>query len=155
MVRGFGAAPTPIPFGEVYTALQQKTVDGQENPIPTIFSRKFYEVQGVLTMSRHMLQNNTLLINKASMAKLKPELQKLLIDEAEAASAINTQKQQALEVSMLEDIRKSGKTRIIADPDRDAFAAKMQAVYPKLEARWGTENWKRVRAEIDQMRAAK
>ena len=155
MVRGFGAAPTPIPFGEVYTALQQKTVDGQENPIPTIFSRKFYEVQGVLTMSRHMLQNNTLLINKASMAKLKPELQKLLIDEAEAASAINTQKQQALEVSMLEDIRKSGKTRIIADPDRDAFAAKMQAVYPKLEARWGTENWKRVRAEIDRIRAAK
>jgi hypothetical protein len=56
---------------------------------------------------------------------------------------------------MLEDIRKSGKTKIIADPDRDAFAAKMQAVYPKLEARWGTENWKRVRAEIDQMRAAK
>jgi TRAP-type C4-dicarboxylate transport system substrate-binding protein len=102
-----------------------------------------------------MLQNNTLLINKASMAKLKPELQKLLIDEAEAASAINTQKQQALEVSMLEDIRKSGKTKIIADPDRDAFAAKMQAVYPKLEARWGTENWKRVRAEIDRIRAAK
>ena len=67
MVRGFGAAPTPIPFGEVYTALQQKTVDGQENPIPTIYSRKFYEVQGVLSMTRHMLQNNTLLINKNSL----------------------------------------------------------------------------------------
>ena len=46
MIRAMGAAPTPIPFGEVYTALQQKTVDGQENPIPTIYSRKFYEVQG-------------------------------------------------------------------------------------------------------------
>jgi len=87
MVRGFGAAPTPIPFGEVYTALQQKTVDGQENPIPTIYSRKFYEVQGVLSMTRHMLQNNTLLINKNSLEKLKPELQKLLMDEAAAASA--------------------------------------------------------------------
>jgi len=155
MVRGFGAAPTPIPFGEVYTALQQKTVDGQENPIPTIFSRKFYEVQGVLTMSRHMLQNNTILINKASLAKLTPELQKLLIDEAQAASAKNTVQQQAREVSMLEDIRKSGKTKIIEDADRDAFAAKMNAVYPKLEARWGTEHWKRVRAEIDKLRAAK
>jgi len=72
MVRGFGAAPTPIPFGEVYTALQQKTVDGQENPIPTIYSRKFYEVQGVLSMTRHMLQNNTILINKSSLDKLKP-----------------------------------------------------------------------------------
>jgi tripartite ATP-independent transporter DctP family solute receptor len=155
MVRGFGAAPTPIPFGEVYTALQQKTVDGQENPIPTIFSRKFYEVQGVLSMSRHMLQNNTILINKSSMEKLKPELQKLLIDEAAAASAKNSVMQQALEVSMLEDIRKSGKTRIIDNPDRDAFAAKMVPVYVRLETRWGTDNWKRVRAEIDRMRSAK
>ena len=73
MVRAFGAAPTPIPFGEVYTALQQKTVDGQENPIPTIFSRKFYEVQAVLTMSRHMLQNNTIIINKNSLARLSAD----------------------------------------------------------------------------------
>ena len=155
MVRGFGAAPTPIPFGEVYTALQQKTVDGQENPIPTIYSRKFYEVQGVLSMTRHMLQNNTLLINKSSLEKLKPELQKLLLDEAAAASAKNTQLQQAREVSMLEDIRKSPRIKIIDNPDRDAFAAKMNSVYPRLEARWGTEHWKRVRAEIDRLRAGK
>jgi tripartite ATP-independent transporter DctP family solute receptor len=152
MVRGFGAAPTPIPFGEVYTALQQKTVDGQENPIPTIYSRKFYEVQGVLSMTRHMLQNNTLLINKNSLEKLKPELQKLLLDEAAAASAKNTQLQQAREVSMLEDIRKSPRIKIIDNPDRDAFAAKMTTVYPRLEARWGSEHWNRVRAEIDRMR---
>jgi tripartite ATP-independent transporter DctP family solute receptor len=155
MVRGFGAAPTPIPFGEVYTALQQKTVDGQENPIPTIFSRKFYEVQGVLSMSRHMLQNNTILINKNSMEKLKPELQKLLIDEAAAASAKNSEMQQAREVSMLEDIRKSGRIKIIDNPDRDAFAARMTPVYQRLEARWGSEHWKRVRAEIDRMRSGK
>lgn len=155
MVRGFGAAPTPIPFGEVYTALQQKTVDGQENPIPTIYSRKFYEVQGVLSMTRHMLQNNTLLINKNSLEKLKPELQKLLMDEAAAASAKNTQLQQAREVSMLEDIRKSPRIKVIDNPDRDAFAAKMSAVYPRLEARWGTEHWKRVQAEIDRVRGGK
>lgn len=152
MVRGFGAAPTPIPFGEVYTALQQKTVDGQENPIPTIFARKFYEVQGVLSMSRHMLQNNMIIVNKASLAKLKPEHQKLLMDEAAAVSAKNTVQQQAREESMLEDIRKSGRTKIIADPDRDAFAARMTPVYAKLEARWGVENWKRMRGEIDKGR---
>lgn len=155
MVRGFGAAPTPIPFGEVYTALQQKTVDGQENPIPTIFSRKFYEVQGVLSMSRHMLQNNTILINRASFEKLKPELQKLMLEEAAAASAKNTVAQQGREVSMLEEIRKSPKIKIIDNPDRDAFAQKMNAVYPKLEARWGAEHWKRMRAEIDKLRGGK
>jgi tripartite ATP-independent transporter DctP family solute receptor len=152
MVRALGAAPTPIPFGEVYTALQQKTVDGQENPIPTIFSRKFYEVQGVLSMSRHMLQNNTIVINKTSLARLSPENQKILIEEAAAVSAKNTELQQAREQSMLEDIRKSGRTRIIDDPDRAAFQAKIEPAYSRLESRWGAEHTKRLRAEIARVR---
>lgn len=152
MIRGFGGAPTPIPFGEVYTALQQKTVDGQENPIPTIYARKFYEVQGVLSMSRHMLQNNMIVMNKSAFDKLTAAQQKLLADEAAAVSAKNTTQQQAREVSMLEDIRKSGKIKVIDNPDRDAFAAKMSTVYPRLEARWGADNFKRLRAEIDKGR---
>jgi len=149
MVKALGAAPTPIPFGEVYTALQQKTVDGQENPIPTIFARKFYEVQGYLTMSRHMLQNNTIVINKRSLDKLTPDQRRILLEEAAAVSALNTQQQQGREASMLEDIRKSGKTKIVDNPDRKAFAAKMDTVYKNLEGRWGADNLKRVRAAID------
>jgi TRAP-type transport system periplasmic protein len=152
MVRAFGAAPTPIPFGEVYTALQQKTVDGQENPIPTIYSRKFYEVQGVLSMTRHMLQNNTIVINKASFAKLSPENQKILLEEAAAVSAKNTQLQQGREQSMLEEIRKSGKIKVIDEPDRAAFQAKVEPAYARLETRWGAENLKRLRAEIARVR---
>jgi tripartite ATP-independent transporter DctP family solute receptor len=155
MVRAFGAAPTPIPFGEVYTALQQKTVDGQENPIPTIYARKFYEVQGVLSMTRHMLQNNTIIINKASLAKLSPENQKILLEEAAAVSAKNTQLQQARESSMLEDIRKSGKTKVIDEPDRAAFQAKVEPAYAKLESRWGADNLKRLRDEIARVRGGK
>jgi len=56
---------------------------------------------------------------------------------------------------MLEDIRKSPRIKIIDNPDRDAFAAKMATVYPRLEARWGSEHWNRVRAEIDRMRGGK
>ena len=122
MIKAFSASPTPVPFGEVYTALQQKTVDGQENPIPTIFSRKFYEVQGVLAMTRHMLQNNMIVINKDSLARLKPEHREVLFAEAARASAMNTYLQQKREASMLEEIRKSGRTKIIEDVDRDAFA---------------------------------
>jgi len=152
MIRAFGAAPTPIPFGEVYTALQQKTVDGQENPIPTIFSRKFYEVQGVLTLSHHMLQNNTIVINKNSFARLSPENQKILLEEAAKVSAKNTELQQAREKSMLEDIRKSGRTKIIDNPDRAAFQAKVEPAYAHLEKRWGADNLKRLRAEIARVR---
>jgi tripartite ATP-independent transporter DctP family solute receptor len=152
MVRAFGAAPTPIPFGEVYTALQQKTVDGQENPIPTIYSRKFYEVQGVLSMTRHMLQNNTIVINKASFARLSPENQKILLEEAAAVSAKNTQLQQGREESMLEEIRKSGKIKVIDEPDRAAFQAKVEPAYARLETRWGADHLKRLRAEIARVR---
>jgi tripartite ATP-independent transporter DctP family solute receptor len=148
MIRAVGAAPTPIPFGEVYTALQQKTVDGQENPIPTIFSRKFYEVQGHLSMTRHMLQNNTMIINKASFAKLTPDQQKLIVAEAAAMSAKNSTMQQEREKSMLEDIRKTGKTAIVDAPDRAAFAARMAPALDKLEPRWGAANLKRVRDAI-------
>lgn len=154
MIRAFGAAPTPIPFGEVYTALQQKTVDGQENPIPTIFARKFYEVQGVLALSRHMLQNNTIMINKNSLARLSPENQKILLEEAAAVSAKNTELQQGREQSMLEEIRKTGRTRIIEDVDRNAFQAKMEAAYGRLEARWGADHLKRLRAEIAKIRGS-
>lgn len=149
MIRAMGAAPTPIPFGEVYTALQQKTVDGQENPIPTIYTRKFYEVQAHLSMTRHMLQNNTIIINKRSFDKLSPEFQKVLLEEAAAASVKNSTLQQERETSMLEEIRKSGKTAIVDNPDRAAFAAKMGPALKKLEARWGEANLQRVRAAVD------
>jgi TRAP-type transport system periplasmic protein len=149
MIRAMGGAPTPIPFGEVYTALQQKTVDGQENPIPTIYSRKFYEVQAHLSMTRHMLQNNTMIVNKRSFEKLSPEFQKVLLEEAAAASAKNSKLQQERETSMLEEIRKSGKTAIVDTPDRAAFASKMAPALKNLEARWGAANLQRVRAAVD------
>lgn len=155
MIKAMGAAPTPIPFGEVYTALQQKTVDGQENPTPTIYTRKFYEVQGYLSVTRHMLQSNTILINKTSLDKLSPEQQKILFEEAAAVAEKNYRLQSERESSYLEEIRKSGKTRIIDNPDRNAFSAKMGPAYQKLEQRWGAANLKRVRDAIDAYRAKK
>ena len=149
MIKAMGAAPTPIPFGEVYMALQMKLVDGQENPIPTIYTRKFYEVQPHLSMTRHMLQNNTVIINKRSLEKLSPELQKVLFEEIATLSEKNSKVQQEREASMLEEIRKTGKTAIIDKPDRAAFAAKMAPAYKSLETRWGTENLQRVRAAVD------
>jgi tripartite ATP-independent transporter DctP family solute receptor len=149
MIKAMGAAPTPIPFGEVYMALQMKLVDGQENPIPTIYARKFYEVQAHLSMTRHMLQNNLIIMNKRSFDKLSPELQKVVMEEIAAVVVKNTKLQQEREGSMLEEIRKSGKTTIVDQPDRAAFAAKMGPAFKNLEARWGTENLQRVRAAVD------
>ncbi len=152
MIKSFQASPTPVPFGEVYTALQQRTVDGQENPIPTIFARKFYEVQGYVAMTRHMLQNNMIVINKDSLDRLKPEHREILIGEAVRASAMNTYLQQKREISMLEEIRKSGRSKIIEDVDREAFAAKAKTVTTAMEGRWGKANVDRVVAAIEAAR---
>ena len=155
MIKALGAAPTPIAFSEVYTALQQKTVDGQENPIPTIFSRRFYEVQEYVVMTKHMLQNNMIIMNRNSLDKLKPEHQRVLIEEARAASAKNTMLQQGREESMLEEIRSSGRVTVIDDPDRAAFAAKMSGIFDVMEDRWGKENIENMKAMIAKLRAIK
>ncbi|MBB4267319.1 TRAP transporter substrate-binding protein [Roseospira visakhapatnamensis] len=154
MVNAMGAAPTPVPFSDVYTALQQKTVDGQENPIPTIFTRRFYEVQGNLVLTRHMLQNNTILINKKKFESLEPRHQTILMEEAHAASARNTLLQQAREQSMLEQMRDSGGITVIDSPDRAAFRKKTAIVMDNLRDRWGAENIQRIRDEIERLNQA-
>ncbi|MCK7582734.1 MAG: TRAP transporter small permease subunit [Chromatiales bacterium] len=124
-----------------YTALQQKTVDGQENPIPTIYSRKFYEVQGYLTMSpAHAAEQHDRSSTRTQLARSsRPR-------NAEApprrgrggARPKNTELQQASRSSRCSrtsasPARRRSSTTPIATPS----PAKMAAVCPKLEARWG------------------
>jgi TRAP-type C4-dicarboxylate transport system substrate-binding protein len=105
-------------------------------------------------MTRHMLQNNTIMINKNALARLSSENQKILFEEAAAVSAKNTELQQGREASMLEEIRKSGRTKVIDDPDRAAFQARMEPAYSRLEMRWGAENLKRMREAIAKTRGS-
>jgi C4-dicarboxylate-binding protein DctP len=78
--RSLGANPTPIDFGELYNALQQKVVDGQENPLVTIFNMKFYEVQKYLILSSHAYLAHVLMYSKSWYDALPKDLQKILAD---------------------------------------------------------------------------
>ena len=73
--RAVGANPTPIAFAEVYLALQNGTVDGQENPLPTIQAKKFYEVQSHINLTGHILDNLTTVIGSPLWKKLTPQEQ--------------------------------------------------------------------------------
>lgn len=75
-----GANPTPMAFGELYTALQQKTVDAQENPISLIYTSKFYEVQKYLSLTGHVYAATVVLINNDFYNKLPEDIKKI-IDE--------------------------------------------------------------------------
>jgi TRAP-type transport system periplasmic protein len=152
MVEAFGGSPTPIPFADVYSALQQGVVDGQENPIPTIYNRRFYEVQDYVVMSRHMLQNNMIVMNQNSFDGLSTDHQRILLEEAAKFSAANTAIQQRHENEMLEEIEADEGTTVIHDPDRGAFAEAMSEAYAGIAERWGTENFERLQSAIQELR---
>ncbi len=84
--KALGANPTPMPFSEVFTAMQQKTIDGQENPIPTIYLQKFYEVQKYVTLTGHVYGPHILLINKKLFDSFPAEDQKVMLEAAKESA---------------------------------------------------------------------
>ncbi len=77
-----GAIPTPIPYGELYTAMAQGVVDGQENPNSLIKASKFYEVQSYLTADGHIYSPHALLINHDYMKNLPEDVRGYLVEGA-------------------------------------------------------------------------
>src|SRR5690606_4497124 len=80
--RELGALPTPMAFSEVFTALQQNVVDGQENPLATIYASKFNEVQDNLALSGHIWGSAVLTISKDAWGSLTEEQQTILMEKA-------------------------------------------------------------------------
>ena len=78
LFKAFGASPTAINFAELYTALQTKIVDGQENPLIIIETNRLYEVQKFCSLTNHMWDGYWILANKRSWAKLPPDLQAIV-----------------------------------------------------------------------------
>ncbi len=89
MVKALGASPTPIAWGEVYMALQQGVVDGQENPVSVIQVAKFYEVQKYLTLDGHVYSILPILINEKFFSSLSPDVQKIITDSAKIMVTIS------------------------------------------------------------------
>jgi len=89
MVKALGASPTPIAWGEVYMALQQGVVDGQENPVSVIQVAKFNEVQKYLTLDGHVYSILPILINDKFFLSLSPDVQKIITDSAKIMVTIS------------------------------------------------------------------
>jgi tripartite ATP-independent transporter DctP family solute receptor len=85
MWKCLGANPTPIAFNELYTALQQHTVDGQENPMELIYGQKFYEQQKVVTKTNHLPQSLVWVINRDFYDKLPADQKKVIADGGKEA----------------------------------------------------------------------
>ena len=121
------ANPTPIAFAEVYLALQNKTVDAQENPLPTIEAKKFYEVQSHINITAHITDALLTIIGGPLWSKLSDADKKTFETVFKEAAALATTQIIDIEKRLMTDFTKRGKTVVIVD--RKPFIAAVQKFY--------------------------
>ena len=126
-----GASPTPLAFSEVYTALSTGAVDGQDNPLPTVVDRKFYEVTCQIALTSHLVDLNYIAFSKETWDSLTAEQQMTVQKAADAAAAWGRLKQLDKENSLADFIRSQGVE--IYTPDLAAFRETVQAAYAGSE----------------------
>ena len=129
--RALGAYPTPMPFGELFTAMQQKTVDGQENPLVIISTSKFYEVQKHLTLSGHFYSPAIMLMNKQVWDKLTPAQQKILKECVTEARDWERKYSMEMDAKLVADLKAKGMA--IVEPDKALWSKALQSVYKEFE----------------------
>ena len=107
-VKAVGANPTPLAFPEVYAALEQKAIDGQENPFNVILANKFFEVQKFLAVTNHQYNPQSIIVSKKVWDTLSPADQKLLQDSASEASKFQRQASRDAAAGTLDALKKAG-----------------------------------------------
>ena len=149
LLTTLGANPTPVAMSETYTALQTKTVDGQENPTTNILSNKLFEVQKNVSLTRHQYVAQPLFMNKAKFDKLSPEFQKILKDTGREIAEQDVQTVQNDEAKQLEELKAKG--MIVTQPDTAAFKAALAPLYTKY-AQANGEEWAKLMKMIEEIK---
>ena len=129
--RALGANPTPMAFTEIYTALQTGSVDGQDNPLPTVVDAKFYEVTNQVALTAHLVDLNYVAMSKEVWDGLTPEQQATVQEAADAAAQSGREKQLALEDELVGFLEGEGLD--VYEPDLAAFREQVQAAYEGSE----------------------
>ncbi|MCX7684037.1 MAG: TRAP transporter substrate-binding protein DctP [Acetobacteraceae bacterium] len=127
-----GALPTPMAFSELVPALQQGTVDGQENPIPVIVANNLNQVQRFLTLTGHVYSPAVMICNPDLMRRLSPADRAAFQEAARAAAAANRAKVSADEQTGVDELRRRGMT-VVTEVDTAAFQRALAAAFAVYE----------------------
>src|SRR5437868_9033682 len=146
--KSIGANATPIAFAEVYLALQQGKVDGQENPLPTIMAKKFYEVQSHIILTVHITESLVTVVGSHVWSKLTPDEQKIFAEVLKEAASRATDAIAVSETTLAAEFKKLGKT--VVEPDREAFR---KAAIPLHNDASAGAGW--TQAQYDELQALK
>ena len=141
MFQAFGAAPTSINFSEVYSALQTKIVEGQENPLTLIQIAKLYEVQKYLSMTGHMWDGFWMLANKRSFQALPPDIQQIVARELNRSAEDERADIAKLNDTVAADLKANGLEFFEVDKDSFRDALKKAGFYTEWKKKFGDQAW--------------
>lgn len=156
MFNALGATATPMPFPELYPALEQKAVDGQENPFTLIRTSKFYEVQKHLAVTRHVYNPQALLVSKKLWDSMSADERNLITEAAAEATKFQRQLSRSQADEALADLKKAGMQVTEFSPaELQRLRDKVKPVVDKFSAQVGEATVKEVNAEIAKARGGK
>jgi tripartite ATP-independent transporter DctP family solute receptor len=141
MFKAFDAAPTSINFSEVYSALQTKVVEGQENPLAIIATAKLYEVQKYCSLTNHMWDGFWFLANKKAWERLPEDLRTIVAKHINAAGMNERVDVAALNATVQKDLASKGLVFNQAKPDSFRERMRKAGFYAEWKAKFGDEAW--------------
>ena len=151
-----GANAIPLPFSELFSALETKTVDGQENPYNTILSSKFYEVQKYLSVTNHVYSPWIMTVSKKWWDQLSKDEQKVLLDAAKASRDFERQDTREEAAKAVADLKAKGMAVNDVSPQEvNRMREKLTRVNAAIAANVGMELWNETQNELAKLRGAK
>ncbi len=143
----------PMPFPELYTAMEQRAIDGQENPFASIETSKFYEVQKFASTTQHVYNPLVTIFSKRIWDQLSPEERKIVQDAANEAGAYERQVSREMNEKSKENLKSKGMTVTEITPEERArMREKVSAVTEKFTKQFGEDLVKQMYAEIEKVR---
>ena len=152
-VKALGANPTPLPFPEVYGAMEQGAIDGQENPISVIAANKFWEVQKNIALTNHQYNPQSVIFSKKVWDTLSAAEKKLIDDAADEAAIFQRRESRAAVAANLELLKKNGMAVTVFPPAEVAkLRDKMKPVIAQFSANVGEATVNEMMAELAKLR---
>jgi len=140
--RACGANPTPIAFAEVYLALQNGTVDAQENPLPTIEAKKFFEVQKNIILTGHIADALLTVVSPSTLSRMTPAEQKLFSDLSQEAAVNATNDIRKREGELVDEFKKKGVNVVVVD--RNEFQQRVLKAITFESMKLDKKDWDRI-----------
>jgi tripartite ATP-independent transporter DctP family solute receptor len=150
--KALGANPVPMAFPEVYSGLEQKTIDGQENPVTVILANKLNEVQKYLSLTHHVYNPQSVLMSKRTWDKLNKQEQDVILAAAKEATPYQREVSRSASEKALAELRKTLQVDTIPPAEMAKIRAKVKPVVDKYTADVGPDLVKQLYAEIDKAR---